>query len=58
MAVYQMETVVFSVYLPGRNIPGFPSVPSNLGEETEEMRLRKVETPASTLFQLMNQTVK
>lgn len=29
--VYQMQTVVLGVWVPGRNIPGFPSVPSNLG---------------------------
>lgn len=31
MAVYQVETVAFAVCLPGRNIPGLPSVPSSLG---------------------------
>lgn len=33
--VYQIETG--AVYVPGRNIPGFPSVPSSLDERRKEL---------------------
>lgn len=41
--VYQMQTVVFGVLVPGRNIPGFPSVPSSLGVGWDTDRRKRYE---------------
>lgn len=49
MAVFQMQIVLFVEYLPGRNIPGFPSVPSSLRNVEQKKQKKQTKTKHVTV---------
>lgn len=48
--VYQMQTLVFGVLVPGRNIPGFPSVPSSLRGHRRSKRHKDIKNAGQDFF--------